>query len=126
MQNYFSDDEFKCKCANCVDTKPIVIPALREALNEIRAAAGAPLRISANRCSAWNAAKKGSNDSRHLTGHAADVACTDSHLRYLIVKTALQSSAVRGVGVYNLHVHVDIFRFSDVSDKKYLWSGLSK
>jgi len=123
-QNYFDDEEFRCPCSACRSLPLHVNEDLRELLNLIRVAVGRPLRIAANRCEAHNAAIKGSKGSRHISGHAADISCKDGTIRSSIVGAAISSRLCRGIGVYNKHIHVDVFRLA--GEPRTVWSGISK
>lgn len=45
-------------------------------------------------------------DSAHLTGHAVDLACSDSPTRFLMIKALLDAGFNR-MGIYSAHLHVD-------------------
>ena len=76
--NYFQRSEFACKCG-CGTNK--VQPDLIDMLNVIREAFGRKVTVtSGTRCVANNAAHRGATNSNHLTGHAADIRCTDKSM----------------------------------------------
>jgi hypothetical protein len=45
-------------------------------------------------------------DSAHLTGHAVDLACSDSQTRYAIL-SGLLSAGFNRIGIYSAHLHAD-------------------
>ncbi|MHC2315138.1 hypothetical protein ACVIHC_002184 [Bradyrhizobium diazoefficiens] len=66
-----------------------------------------PWRISAGyRTAAHNKLIGGAPSSRHLSGEAADIACTDSGSRYAIVAAAIKAG-IKGIEVCDRHVHLD-------------------
>lgn len=46
------------------------------------------------------------SDSAHLTGHAVDLACSDSATRFAMVSGILAAGFKR-IGIYSAHLHVD-------------------
>ena len=58
------------------------------------------------RCPHHNKEVGGSPTSKHLLGLAADVACTDSHKRHLLVSLAVRNG-IRGIGIAKGFVHLD-------------------
>jgi uncharacterized protein YcbK (DUF882 family) len=78
-------------------------------LDLARGHAGVPFTITCGlRTQAQNDALAGSSvkDSAHLTGHAVDLACSDSASRFAMIKALLGVGFTR-IGVYSAHVHVD-------------------
>lgn len=71
-----------------------------------RSARALPLS-SAMRCLGKNTAIGGSKESAHLDGLAFDFPCSDSHLRYYLVKACYLAGA-KGLEVTPAHVHADI------------------
>lgn len=45
-------------------------------------------------------------DSAHLTGHAVDIACTESGDRYNMIRSFILAGFTR-IGIYEKHLHVD-------------------
>lgn len=89
-------------------------------LDEARGLAGFPWRVTAGfRTNAHNKKIGGATKSYHLSGEAADIACTDSQRRYQIVAAAIQAG-IKGVEVCDRHIHLDN------RDKPTLWSDKSK
>jgi len=105
LSAHFSRQEFACGCGCGLDA---VEPALVEALERLRRAMGRPVVItSGRRCAAWNRRVGGVPTSAHLTGEAADIACTGSAHRMELVRAALEAG-FRRVGVARGFVHVDV------------------
>lgn len=96
-------EEMRCKCgcrAIIFDDKFL------ERLNTARGRAKTPFRITSGyRCPAHNAAV-GSTSQNHVSGRAADIACTHGALRLRII-LALLESGFRRIGVGQTYVHVD-------------------
>jgi uncharacterized protein YcbK (DUF882 family) len=95
--NYFSDDEVKG-----LDLE------LTAMLDRARGLAGVPFEIACGlRTQAENDALPESvKDSAHLTGHAVDLACNDSSLRYNMLRGLILAGFTR-IGVYSAHLHAD-------------------
>ena len=74
ISKYFKGSEFICHCGNCPIS--IVSDDLLFRLDMLRNIFGEPLRISSGyRCWVHNASKEvgGKDQSRHLSGHGADI-----------------------------------------------------
>jgi len=107
MINFFSPYEFRCRCGRCGKGFGDMNPRTLEKLNIARWHAGTVFVVnSALRCREHNAAVGGKADSAHLTGHAVDIAATDSALRFRIVEGLLLAGFTR-LGVYDWGVHAD-------------------
>lgn len=69
------------------------------------------------RCIDCNRKAMGKEDSAHLKGLAVDIATQDSHMRYLIIKYAIQLG-IRRIGInYNknfIHIDIDTTKPQDV------------
>jgi uncharacterized protein YcbK (DUF882 family) len=103
--SYFTDEEFQCKCGKC-KVKP-VDPVLLARLNGLRSQYGKPIYItSAWRCEEQNKKVGGVAASAHLEGQAADIFCTSSHDRYLLLFHSIGSFHRIGIGATFLHVDV--------------------
>jgi zinc D-Ala-D-Ala carboxypeptidase len=77
-------------------------------LDLLRSYLGRPVIITSGyRTEAHNKAVGGAANSAHLRGKAADISCTDSVLRYTIVRYAIQCG-IRRIECSKKHVHVDI------------------
>lgn len=89
---------------------PAPAQALLELLDQIRDRVGQPVRVTSGvRCPACNARVGGVQDSAHLTGEAADLACPDSATRWRLLAAAFAAGAWR-LGVGSTFVHVDVSR----------------
>lgn len=104
----FSRSEFACPCCGKSDIDPHLVQLLQELRDEINA----PVEIESGvRCQKHNIelATKGLNpapDSAHLYGKAADIHCTDSSMRYKLLKSAFRR--FRRIEVKDIWIHVDI------------------
>jgi uncharacterized protein YcbK (DUF882 family) len=109
LSEHFDSREFGCHCGCGLDTPA---PALIAALEQLRAAAGRPVRVlSGLRCAEHNAKVGGAADSRHPTGEAADIVVAAMPLSELVVIAAGTPAFYRGgIGVYpgDGFVHVDV------------------
>ncbi len=117
MSEHFQDSEFYCKCSRpqC-SGKRAPHPELLQRLERIRQLYRKPLVIlSGVRCVEQNAAVGGVKDSEHLTGEAADIACTESAARMALVKFALLADVRRiGIGKTFLHLGISPSHVQDV------------
>ena len=102
---YFGPDEFKCKCGCGFD----VNQELKEKADKAREIAGIPFSVSSGaRCPTHNKKEKGAPDSKHLSGEAMDIRCTNSVNRYKIVR-ALILAGFTGIDCsHDTYVHGDI------------------
>lgn len=76
-------------------------------LDEARDIAQVPFRITSGvRSISHNKAVGGTENSSHLRGKAADIACTDSATRFRIV-AALLAVGFNRVGVHPRFIHID-------------------
>lgn len=76
------------------------------ALDDLRENAGVPLQINSSyRSRIWNKSVGGASRSFHLKGKAVDVSCTDSKIRFKIIKEAIALGLT--VGVAKLFLHLD-------------------
>jgi uncharacterized protein YcbK (DUF882 family) len=57
-------------------------------------------------CKYWNKHEGGEEQSFHLVGLAVDILCTDSQLRYRVVKAAI-NLGVTGIGIGRTFIHLD-------------------
>lgn len=113
--SYFKPSEFQCKCGACDERE--VNGVLLSRLNGLRAQYGKPLFITSGwRCPPQNDRAGGVRASSHLTGHAADLFCTSSHDRYLLLFAALGLFNRIGLGTTFIHVDVD-----DTKPKEVVW-----
>ncbi|MET4294703.1 uncharacterized protein YcbK (DUF882 family) [Bradyrhizobium sp. LB8.2] len=95
-------------------------PGFLSKLDVARSFCSFPWRVTAGyRTAAHNKLIGGASASRHLTGEAADIACTDSSSRYAIVAAAIKAG-IKGIEVCDRHIHLDN------RSKPTLWSDKSK
>jgi zinc D-Ala-D-Ala carboxypeptidase len=110
----FSRSEFACPC--CGDDK--ISHYAVNALQLIRNAVGAPLSIESGvRCSAHNEAIGGVENSSHvpadkddgegIVGHAVDIKCITSTMRFKIIKEATKYFTRIGIGRNFVHLDND-------------------
>ena len=87
-------------------------------LDDARAIAGISFTINSGfRTKSHNAYVGGKNNSSHQYGYAADIHCTDSRSRYIIIDALTQAGFSR-FGIGNSFIHVD----SDPDkDAKVIW-----
>lgn len=101
---YFNEKEFSCKCCG----KILLDKELVKRLEVAREIAGIPFVIASGyRCEKHNKEVGGRPESAHLSGKAADVVCTDSKSRFLIV-TSLIKAGFQRIGISDTFVHADI------------------
>lgn len=102
---YFKIEEFVCKCG--CGQAPMSEDLLKR-LDTARGLAGIPFRINSGfRCKKHNSAVKGSKNSSHLRGLAADIACTSDRDRFILVEALIESGFTR-LGVHERFIHVDV------------------
>ena len=87
-------------------------------LDKAREIAGIPFKINSGyRTEEHNKAINGSPSSSHLKGYAADIACTYSANRLIIVK-ALITAGFNRIGIAKTFIHVD----NDPDKPEVLWT----
>jgi hypothetical protein len=94
---HFKIEEFNCPdCGlNAID------PALVDILDAVRDEIDYVMSVdSGTRCPQHNANVGGKRDSEHLVqadglSHAADIACADDHMRFLLIKKLLEKGITR-------------------------------
>lgn len=103
---HFTLSEFQCKGNDgCPTMEPN--PLLVEKLDKLRDILGEPLVITSGiRCAAYNAKVGGVNDSAHNRGDAADIMCSDSTARYLLLH--MSCHLFQRIGVGKGFIHVDV------------------
>ena len=103
--SYFNEDEFKCPDCG----KIIVSGFLIHLLNRVREAYGKPMIVNSGyRCKKYNKKIGGKPNSAHRRGTAADIKCTSSADRYLILLLAFEVGFKRiGIGGDFIHLDVD-------------------
>lgn len=89
-------------------------------IEDARARCNFPWNVTAGyRTEAHNKLIRGALASKHLTGEAVDIACTDSAKRYAIVSAAI-AAGIKGIEVCDRHIHLDN------RSKPTLWSDKSR
>ncbi len=102
--SYFKDSEFACPCCN----KIIVSAWLIHLLNKVREIYGKPIHVNSGyRCRKWNKKVGGKKNSAHRRGTAADIRCTNSLDRYVLIQLAYEAGFKR-VGVGSDFIHLDV------------------
>ena len=100
---YFTKEEMACRCCG----KNEMSQGFMDRLNAARGLAGIPFKInSAYRCITHNHKIGGAVNSAHTRGYAADIACTTSAMRHIILK-ALRAVGFNRIGIYKTFIHVD-------------------
>lgn len=93
---------------------------LVDRLDLIRDKTGVPMVITSGyRTNAHNEEVGGVNESAHLTGYAADVACNTSQYRMKLIRYAIDLGINR-IGVYKSFVHLDCHPYLP---KNVMWLG---
>lgn len=109
---YFTRDEFRCKCGGkyCNGFPAEPQEQLVKICDQLRKNLGVPITIASGlRCSQWNAIKGGVDNSQHMYGEAADIYCRG--ISQLRVETELDN--IGGVRYHypisgSSNVHFDI------------------
>ena len=113
-KSYFTRSEFTCKCG-CGTNK--VQQDLIDMLNVIREAFGKAVTVtSGTRCVAHNAKIGGATNSNHITGHAADIRCTDrsmtpAEMYDVVMRLYREGKIPQLAGIsknYGTIIHVDV------------------
>ena len=112
--NFFRD-EFACRCGCGSDSISLL---LVNRLQQVRDEIGQSIKITSGlRCSARNEAEGGNAFSAHLSGHAADISCTHSHKRMILLPALCD--LFHRVGIAKTFIHVDI---DPTKDQGVLWT----
>lgn len=102
MENFFSDRELQCKCCGALVIDAIFLHVLNDARNIY----GHEFVINSGyRCQKHNK-EVGSKSQNHVRGKAADIQCSTSLERYVMVR-ALQLAGMRGIGIGQNFIHAD-------------------
>ena len=76
-------------------------------LDQARSLAGVPFKITSGfRTPQHNAKVGGVENSSHIIGHAADIACSNSVYRFKIITSLLKAGFTR-IGIADSFIHVD-------------------
>jgi len=117
--NYFNPEQdpmlYKCPCGHC---NVVVNPELPRVLNLVRERAGTPMVVTSGpRCPQYNIAIGGATYSEHVDGDGADIVCTSSRSRFLIIRAAIEVGINR-IGVDDIFLHLGI---SKTNDQLVMW-----
>ena len=116
---HFKKTEFFCGCGCGMGIKHIN-PKLIARLDIARAIAKTPFKITSSiRCTTYNAAVGGSENSSHISGHAVDIAAPSSAQRFKIIYGLIKAGFNR-IGVYSSFIHADI---DESKTKNVIWTG---
>jgi uncharacterized protein YcbK (DUF882 family) len=112
--SYFKELEFKCPDCG----KVIVSAWLIHLLNRVREAYEKPMIVNSGyRCEKYNKKIGGKENSAHRRGTAADIKCTNSADRYLMLLLAYEAG-FRRIGVGSDFIHLDV---DESLPQKVLW-----
>jgi uncharacterized protein YcbK (DUF882 family) len=104
--NYFTMDEFKCKCGCGRHVTKMDSKFLRR-LDRARAIAEYPFVITSGyRCPTYNMTIGGKKKSAHISGNAVDIRVQHSHARYKILHGLIMAEFHR-IGVGPDFIHAD-------------------
>ena len=105
MSKYFYPAEMKCRCSRpACNARQECVPDLLARLDLVRDLYGKPMRVvSGLRCPTWNVLSKGTANSEHLTGEAADIVCETSQDRHELLIAGLRAFHRIGIGRLFLH-----------------------
>jgi zinc D-Ala-D-Ala carboxypeptidase len=101
----FTQSEFNCRHTGYNEMKH----EFMEALQRVRAELGRPMTITSG-YRHWThpvEARKGHTTGEHTRGTCADIACTDSRMRFELVSLALKHGITR-IGIAKTFVHLGI------------------
>lgn len=111
---YFNIDEFKCPCCgrNHMDREFIT------KLDVMRGICGVPFVITSGyRCPTYNLSIGGARKSAHKRGLAVDIACANSHHRFLMLD-AFFKGQIKRIGIGKDFIHVDM---DDTLPREVVW-----
>jgi len=101
---HFKKSEFTCKCG-CGET--VISDELLQMLDDARKHAGVPFKITSGyRCPNHPESKKNPTSS-HIKGLAADIKCSDSKTRAILMDALTYVEFYR-IGISKSFIHVDI------------------
>jgi uncharacterized protein YcbK (DUF882 family) len=118
---YFSIDEFRCKCCNELP-KNGMNQILLDKLDDMRGRIGAPIIVTCGyRCPEHNAEVGGVSNSQHVLGNAADIYCDSLSVDELAGYCV--EEGFDGIGRYynSEFVHCDV-RDNGDSPNYYTWT----
>jgi len=109
LSDHFHISEFVCRDPSDVPGKVYIEMELIEKLELFRLHIGGPLIISSGyRTAKWNRMVKGSENSRHMLGQAADISMSQ-YDKDRILAFAVHAG-FKGIGFYDGFIHLDIRR----------------
>ena len=109
---------FACPC-NRLTCLVTVNPRLPEVLDLIRDDTGIPMVITSGpRCVPHNIEIGGADYSEHIDGEGADVQCSSSRDRFMLINSAIKHGINR-IGVGNNLIHLGI---SETNDQFVMWT----
>jgi uncharacterized protein YcbK (DUF882 family) len=115
LSDHFAAKEFFCKCGICMDQ--VIDIFLVGRLQILRDTIGEPIKITSGyRCERHNTQIKGSPNSQHLQGKAADIYVIGMDPSELAGRAYI--NGFKGIGVASNFVHVD----TRTSHNVKLWS----
>ena len=107
----FDREEFDCKCGCGLNNIALhFVQKLQLLRDNVSSALGRDQRLdisSGCRCPVWNKHEGGAKKSAHLFGLGADIECTNSHLRFLIVAVAVILGFKR-IAIGKTFIHLDL------------------
>ena len=105
MAKYFDRKDFTCPCGcgqNQIDSQLVA------KLQQVREESGVVMVVNSGfRCEKHNKEVGGKSGSAHTRGRAADIACRDSHGRYLLLRAGFKYFNRIEVGSVWLHFDID-------------------
>ena len=105
MMKYFKQHEFDSP--DEAGSGEMMEQELLDMLDLARDIYGRPMIVNSGfRTVSHNKAVGGSKNSSHLLGYAADISCTDSRSRYLMLEAFLDAGFMR-IGIGKSFIHVD-------------------
>lgn len=106
LNDYFSKEEFACRCRCGMDS---VSAELIEALTDVRQHFNSPVQVtSGNRCKARNAAVGGEPGSKHMEGIAADFKVVGVDCKRVQDYLEEKYPNKYGIGRYPNRTHLDV------------------
>lgn len=104
---YFQPEEFLCRCG-CGRGPERMAMTFVDHLRMARLNADLPFYITSGyRCSKHNAEIGAIASSSHVRGYAADIACSGSRSRAIIIKAAIMAEFHR-IGIAKGFIHLDM------------------
>lgn len=102
LTDNFDRKEFACPCCG----QMIIEPKFLGMIDFARVLSGVPFILNSGyRCPKHNR-EVGSESLNHISGRAADIACTDSQKRRKILKALIEAGFER-IGIGKTYLHVD-------------------